>query len=53
MAERIWDLRHQYTSYDGAYIALAEALQAPLHTCDAKRDSGGHYAAVHVHGQTH
>lgn len=52
-AERIWDLRHQYTSYDAAYIAVAEALEAPLHTCDAKLDSGGHNAVVHVHGQTH
>lgn len=53
LAERIWGLRHQYTSYDAAYIAMAEALGAPLHTCDAKLDSGGHNAVVHVHGQTH
>ncbi|MEI2825516.1 MAG: type II toxin-antitoxin system VapC family toxin [Dermatophilaceae bacterium] len=53
LADRIWDLRHQYTSYDATYIAMAEALQAPLHTCDAKLDSGGHNADVHVHGQTH
>jgi predicted nucleic acid-binding protein len=53
LADRIWDLRQQYTSYDAAYIAMAEALEAPLHTCDAKLDSGGHAAVVHVHGQTH
>lgn len=53
LAGRIWDLRHQYTSYDAAYLALAEALDAPLHTCDAKLDSGGHNAVVHVHGRTH
>jgi predicted nucleic acid-binding protein len=53
LAERIWDLRPQYTSYDAAYIAMAEALGAPLHTCDAKLDSAGHNAVVHVHGQTH
>ncbi|MGO0578189.1 type II toxin-antitoxin system VapC family toxin [Ornithinimicrobium panacihumi] len=53
LAERIWGLRHQYTSYDAAYIATAEALGAPLHTCDAKLDSGGHNAAIHFHGQTH
>lgn len=53
LAERIWDLRHHYTSYDATYIALAEAFEAPLHTCDAKLDSGGHNAVVHVHGQTH
>ena len=53
LAERIWHLRHQYMSYDACYIALAEALQVPLHTCDAKLDSGGHHAIVHVHGRTH
>ena len=53
LAERIWSLRHRYTSYDVAYLALAEALDAPLHTCDAKVDSGGHNVAVHVHSRTH
>jgi predicted nucleic acid-binding protein len=31
---RIWQLRHNLTAYDAAYIALAEALQAPFLTCD-------------------
>lgn len=53
LAERVWSLRHQHTSYDAAYLALAEALDAPLHTCDAKLDSGGHQATVHVHSRTH
>ena len=53
LAERIWSLRHRYTSYDAAYLALAEALDAPLHTCDAKLDSGGHQVAVHIHPRTH
>lgn len=53
LAERIWSLRHQYTSYDAAYLALAEALGAPLHTCDAKLASGGHQVTVQVHQQTH
>ncbi len=53
LAERIWNLRHQYTSNDAAYLALAEALAVPLHTCDAKLDSGGHRARVHLHQQTH
>ena len=49
LADRIWALRHQYTSYDASYLALAEALQAPLHTCDARLGSGAHAAEVHVH----
>jgi predicted nucleic acid-binding protein len=31
---RIWELRHNLTAYDAAYVALAEALDAPLLTCD-------------------
>lgn len=53
LADRIWQLRHQYTSYDAAYLALAEALEAPLYTCDAKLDSGGHHAHVRLLHQTH
>jgi len=33
---RIWELRHSFTAYDAAYIALAEATGAVLYTCDAK-----------------
>lgn len=53
LADRIWQLRHRYTSYDAAYLALAEALEAPLLTCDGKLDSGGHDARVHVLHRTH
>ena len=53
LADRIWQLRHQYTSYDAAYLALAEALDAPLYTCVAKLDSGGHHAKVHLLHRTH
>lgn len=53
LADRIWQLRHKYTSYDAAYLALAEALEAPLYTCDAKLDNGVHNARVHVLHQTH
>lgn len=48
LADRIWQLRHQYTSYDAAYLALAEALDVPLFTCDAKLAAGGHRARVVV-----
>ncbi len=33
---RIWELRHNMTAYDAAYVALAEALEAPLVTRDAR-----------------
>jgi predicted nucleic acid-binding protein len=35
-ADRIWDLRHNVTSYDGWYVALAEALRLPLATLDER-----------------
>lgn len=31
---RIWELRENLTAYDAAYVALAEALDAPLITRD-------------------
>ena len=34
--QRIWDLRAILTAYDAAYVALSEALSAPLLTCDSK-----------------
>ncbi|HEY7700153.1 MAG TPA: type II toxin-antitoxin system VapC family toxin [Vicinamibacteria bacterium] len=33
---RIWTLRDNVTAYDAAYVALAEALSAPLVTCDRR-----------------
>lgn len=46
---RIWDLRHSVTAYDAVYIALAEALPAPLLTRDRKLASAtGHRAKVEV-----
>jgi predicted nucleic acid-binding protein len=53
LAERIWQLRHQLTTYDASYIALAEALSAPLYTCDAKLAAGSHGAQVEVIARTH
>lgn len=32
---RCWQLRHNLTSYDAAYVALAEILDVPLVTADA------------------
>jgi predicted nucleic acid-binding protein len=33
-ADRIWQLRHNLTSYDAWYVAIAEALKLPLATLD-------------------
>ena len=35
-SERVWELRHNVTSYDGWYVALAEALNLPLATLDGR-----------------
>jgi predicted nucleic acid-binding protein len=35
-AERVWELRHNVTSYDGWYVAIAEALDSPLATLDGR-----------------
>ena len=32
---RAWKLRENVTAYDAMYVALAEALDAPVVTCDA------------------
>lgn len=46
---RIWELRHNLTAYDAAYVALAEALPASLVTRDAALASRGvHRARVEL-----
>ena len=46
---RIWGLRKNLTSYDAAYVALAEALPGPLLTFDQKISSApGHEAEIVV-----
>ena len=46
---RIWELRHNITAYDAAYVALAEALSAPLLTRDARlASSSRHHAKIEL-----
>ena len=35
-AQRVWALRHNLTSYDAWYVAVAEALDCPLATLDRR-----------------
>jgi len=36
LLERVWALRNNLTAHDAVYVALAEALDATLLTCDAR-----------------
>ena len=46
---RIWQLRHNLSAYDAAYVVLAEKLGATLLTRDARLASAaGHTATVEV-----
>jgi predicted nucleic acid-binding protein len=46
---RIWELRDNLTAYDAAYVALAEALDAPLLTRDQRLASApGYHAHVEL-----
>jgi predicted nucleic acid-binding protein len=49
LVPRIWQLRGHLTTYDAAYVALAEHLAAPLVTCDAKLAAApGHGARIEL-----
>lgn len=46
---RVWELRNNFTAYDAVYVALAEALEAPLLTRDRRlAAAAGHRATITV-----
>jgi predicted nucleic acid-binding protein len=46
---RVWELRKNLTAYDAVYVALAEALEMPLLTCDGNiAGAPGHRARIDV-----
>ncbi|HEX9735778.1 MAG TPA: type II toxin-antitoxin system VapC family toxin [Thermoanaerobaculia bacterium] len=46
---RVWELRHNVTAYDAAYVTLAEALSAPLLTRDRRLAAArGHKAEIEL-----
>jgi predicted nucleic acid-binding protein len=47
LTRRVWQLRAALSPYDAAYVALAEALSAPLLTTDKRlASSSGHRARI-------
>ena len=49
LLRRMWGLRTSLSAYDAAYVALAEALAAPMLTCDEKlAGAHGHKAKIEV-----
>lgn len=49
LMQRVWDLRGNLSAYDAVYVALAEALDAPLLTRDQRlANAPGHGARVEV-----
>jgi predicted nucleic acid-binding protein len=45
--DRIWQLRHNLTAYDAAYVSLAEVLEVPFYTGDLRIvKSIGHTAKI-------
>jgi predicted nucleic acid-binding protein len=45
LSDRVWELRHNLTAYDATFVALAEALGAPLVTSDARLADAPRHAA--------
>jgi predicted nucleic acid-binding protein len=49
LVARAWHLRANISAYDGVYIALAEAIDAPIVTCDGPlAKAPGHRAKIEL-----
>jgi predicted nucleic acid-binding protein len=49
LLSRVWELRNNLTAYDAMYVALAEALDAPLLTRDQRlAAAAGHHARIEL-----
>jgi predicted nucleic acid-binding protein len=49
LLDRAWKLRDNITAYDAMYVALAEAIEAPIITCDSPlAKAPGHRARIEV-----
>lgn len=49
LLRRVWALRRNVTAYDAVYLGLAEALDAPLVTCDGPLGAtSAHHARIEV-----
>ena len=49
LLSRAWKLRDNVTAYDAMYVALAEAIEAPIVTCDRPlAKAPGHRARIEV-----
>ena len=50
LLRRVWELRHNFSAYDAAFVALAEQLGATLVTRDSRLASAsGHEARIEVY----
>ena len=46
---RVWQMRNNFSAYDGVYVALAETLDAALLTCDRRLASAaGQYVSIEL-----